>query len=68
VAHDARPLTPWGTVLCLFHAKGPLLAAPTAVGHGVMSLPPWATAADVYFCQICGGPYIFLQNRDKKIY
>jgi hypothetical protein len=43
---------------------GPFLAAPTAVGHDVMSLTPWAMATDVYFCKICGGPYI-LQNRDK---
>jgi hypothetical protein len=28
-------------------ATGPLLAAPTAVGYGVMSLTPWATAGDV---------------------
>jgi hypothetical protein len=38
---------------------GPLLAAPTAAGHGVMSLMPWAATADVYFCKIFSGPYIF---------
>jgi hypothetical protein len=47
VAQDAMFLTPWVTALCLSHAKGPLLAAPTAVGHGVMSLTPWAMTADV---------------------
>jgi hypothetical protein len=33
-----------------------------------MSLTPWATMADVYFCKISGGraDHIFLQNRDKK--
>jgi hypothetical protein len=46
VAHNARPLTPWGTTLCLSHTKGLILAAPTAVGHGIMSLTSWATAAD----------------------
>jgi hypothetical protein len=28
-------------------ATAPLLAAPTAVGHDVMFLTPWATTADV---------------------
>jgi hypothetical protein len=63
-AHGARPLTLWRRAPGLGHAKGQLLAAPTAVGHGVMSLTPWATAEDVYFCKICDGPYI-LQNCDK---
>jgi hypothetical protein len=47
VAHDAMPLTQWGTVLCLSHTKGPLLAAPTTVDHNVMSLTPWATTINV---------------------
>jgi hypothetical protein len=63
VARDASPLTPRRTASRLGHAKGPLLAAPTATGHDVMSLTPWATAADVYFCKI--GDHIFLQNRGK---
>jgi hypothetical protein len=41
---------------------GPRLAAPTAVGHGVLSLTPWATTIDVYFCKICDGPYIFAKS------
>jgi hypothetical protein len=54
--------------------KGPLLAIPDAVGHDVMSLTPWLTATDVYFCKICDRTYIFakfvtdhifLQNCDK---
>jgi hypothetical protein len=45
-------------------SKGPLLAAPTTVGHAVMSLTPWATAADVYFCKFVAD-HIFLQNRNK---
>jgi hypothetical protein len=65
VAHDARSLTPWRWALRLGHAKGPLLATLAVVGLGVMSLTPWATAVDVYFCKICDGSYIFLQNRDK---
>jgi hypothetical protein len=53
-AHGARPLTPWGTMLCLSHAKGPLLAAPTTVGYGVMySFAKFVT------------DHIFLQKRDK---
>jgi hypothetical protein len=58
-------LTPWVTALCLSHPTGPLLAAPTVVGRGVMSLTSWATAADVQFYKISGGPYI-VQNRDRK--
>jgi hypothetical protein len=50
VAHDARNLTSWRRALRLGHARGPLLAAPGASAHGVMSLTPWATAPDVYFC------------------
>jgi hypothetical protein len=62
------------TVVRGVRGTGPLLAAPTVVSHGVTSLTPWATAADVYFCKVCGGPrifakfvagHIFLQNRDK---
>jgi hypothetical protein len=40
VARGARPLTPRRTAPRQGHAKGPLLAAPTATGHGVMSLTP----------------------------
>jgi hypothetical protein len=43
-------------------AKGPLLAAPGAAAHDVMSLTPWATTPDVYFCYICAGPYIFAKS------
>jgi hypothetical protein len=50
VACGARPLTPRRRVLRLGHARSPLLAAPGAAAHGVMSLTPWATALDVYFC------------------
>jgi hypothetical protein len=42
---------------------GPLLAAPTAVGHSVRSLTPWAMTADVYFFQICDRAYIFAKSR-----
>jgi hypothetical protein len=45
-------------------AKGPLLAAPSAAAHSVMSLTPWATAPDVYFAKFVPDD-IFLQNRDK---
>jgi hypothetical protein len=62
VAHGARPLMSWGTALCLSHTKGPLLAAPTAMGHVVTSMTPWATTTDVYFCKISGGPYIFAKS------
>jgi hypothetical protein len=48
--HGARPLTPRRRVLHLGHARGPLLAAPSAVAHSVMSLTPCATMPDVYFC------------------
>jgi hypothetical protein len=47
VAHGARPLTPRCRALRLGHARGPLLAAPGAAAHDVMSLPSWATAPDV---------------------
>jgi hypothetical protein len=50
VARGARPLTPRRRALRLGHTRGPLLAAPGAAAHGVMSLTPWATAPDVYFC------------------
>jgi hypothetical protein len=50
VARGARPLTPWCRALRLGHARGPLLVALGAVAHGVMSLAPWATTPDVYFC------------------
>jgi hypothetical protein len=50
VARGARPLTLWRRALRLGHARGPLLAAPGAAAHDVMSLTPWATALDVYFC------------------
>jgi hypothetical protein len=50
VARSARPLTPRRRALCLGHARGPLLAALDAVAHDVMSLTPWATVPDVYFC------------------
>jgi hypothetical protein len=50
VAHDASPLTPRRMALRLGHARGPLLAAPGAAAHGVMSLTQWATTPDVYFC------------------
>jgi hypothetical protein len=40
VARGARPLTPRRRALRLGHARGPLLAAPGAVAHGVMSLTP----------------------------
>jgi hypothetical protein len=60
VARGARPLTP--TTPRLGHAKGPLVAAPTAAGHGVTSLTLWVAAADVYFGKICGGPYIFAKS------
>jgi hypothetical protein len=49
MVRGAWPLMPWRTAPRLGHAKGPLLAASTAAGHGVMSLTPWVTAADVYF-------------------
>jgi hypothetical protein len=50
VARGARPLTPWRRALRMGHARGPLPAAPGAVAHDVMSLTPWATTPDVYFC------------------
>jgi hypothetical protein len=50
VARDARPLTPRRRALRLGHARGPLLAAPGAAAHVVMSLTPWVTTPDVYFC------------------
>jgi hypothetical protein len=46
-------------VACGVKGISPLLAAPTAMGHEVMSLTPWATTTNVYFFKICGGPYIF---------
>jgi hypothetical protein len=50
MAHSVRPLTPRCRALRLGHARGPLLAAPGAAAHDVMSLTPWAMAPDVYFC------------------
>jgi hypothetical protein len=64
VAHDARPLTPWPMTPRMGHAKGPLLAAPTAVGHDVRGLVPLPTKTDVYFFKFVGD-HIFLQNRDN---
>jgi hypothetical protein len=45
-------------------AKGPLLLAPSAAAHGVMSLTPWATTPDVYFAKFVPD-HIFLKNHDK---
>jgi hypothetical protein len=50
VARGARPLTPRRRALRLGHTRGPLLVAPSAVADSIMSLTPWATAPDVYFC------------------
>jgi hypothetical protein len=60
--HSVRPLTPWGTALCLSHTKDPLLTSPTVVDHVIMSHMPWVTATDVYFCKNYGGPYIFAKS------
>jgi hypothetical protein len=62
-AQGVRPLTPRRTALSLGNAQGPLLAAPSVPAHGVMFLPRWATAPDVYFYNIFGGPYIFAKSR-----
>jgi hypothetical protein len=40
VARDTRPLTPRRRALRQGHARGPLLAAPGAAAHDVMSLTP----------------------------
>jgi hypothetical protein len=50
VARGARPLTPRRRALRLGHARGPLLVAPSAVAHDVLSLTPWVTTPNVYFC------------------
>jgi hypothetical protein len=50
VARGARPLTPRRRALRLGHDRGPLLAAPGAATHSVMSLTPWVTALGIYFC------------------
>jgi hypothetical protein len=61
-AQGVRPLTPWAVALGLGHAQGPLLAATSTAAYDVMSLTPWATTPDQYFCKICAGPYIFAKS------
>jgi hypothetical protein len=64
VARGARPLAPWPTTPRLGHAKGPLLAAPTAMGHDIRGLAPMATTQMYIFAKFVAD-HIFLQNRDK---
>jgi hypothetical protein len=64
VAHCARPLAPWCMAPSLAHAKGPLPAAPTAVGHVVMSLSRGPRRQMYVFAKFVAN-HIFLQNRDK---